>query len=84
MRPGNKKQEGPARIVTISGNSTNRNITLGQEEDRYDARFRTTETSNNGLPSLASKPGSLNLKLTHVVFTRNTAGHAKIYLNGKI
>ena len=84
VRPGNKKQEGPARIVTISGNSTNRNITLGQEEDRYDARFRTTETSNNGLPSLASKPGSLNLKLTHVVFTRNTAGHAKIYLNGKL
>jgi len=84
VRPGNKKQEGPARIVTISGNSTNRNITLGQEEDRYDARLRTTETSNNGLPSLASKPGSLNLKLTRVVFTRNTAGHAKIYLNGKL
>ena len=84
VRSGNKKQNGPARIVTISGNSTNRNITLGQEEDRYDARFRTTETSNNGLPSLASKPGSLNLKLTHLVFTRNTAGHAKIYLNGKL
>ena len=84
VRLGNKKQEGSARIVTISGNNTNRNITLVQEENRYDARFRTTERSNNGLPSLASKPGSLNLKLTHVVFTRNTAGHAKIYLNGKL
>ena len=51
VRPGNKKQEGPARIVTISGNSTNRNITLGQEEDRYDARFEPL-TSNNGLPLL--------------------------------
>ena len=84
VRPGNKKQEGPARIVTISGNSSNRNITLGQEGDRYDARFRTTETSNNGLPSLTSKSGSLNLKLTHIVYTRNKAGQAEIYLNGKL
>ena len=84
VRPANKKQEGPARIVTVSGNSTNRNVTLGQEEDRYDVRFRTTETTNNGLPSFASKPGSLNLKLTHVVFTRDSVGQAKFYLNGKL
>ena len=84
VRPANKKQEGPARIVTISGNSTNRNITLGQEGDHYDARFRTTETSSNGLPSIAGKSGSLNLKLTHVVYTRNKAGQAKLYLNGKL
>ena len=84
VKAGNKKQEGPARIITISGNSTNRNITLGQEGDHYDARFRTTETSNNGLPSLAAKSNSVSLKLTHVVFTRSKSGQAKLYVNGKL
>ncbi|MEM1297241.1 MAG: hypothetical protein AAGH89_17890, partial [Verrucomicrobiota bacterium] len=40
ITPGNTKQEGPARIVTISRNSSERNLTLGQEEDRFDVRLR--------------------------------------------
>lgn len=84
VSPGNEEQDGPARIVTISSNSTNRNLTLGQEGDHYDVRFRTSETSSNGLPSMTSKRSILNLKLTHIVYTRNKKGHAKLYIDGKL
>ena len=51
LQPADTKQAGPARIVTLSENSTQRNFTLGQEGDRFDFRLRTTRTSTNGLPS---------------------------------
>jgi hypothetical protein len=83
IKPANTKQSGPARIVSLSRDSTNRNLTLGQDGDKYDVRFRTTKTSNNGLPSLASNSRSLSTRLTHVVYTRERSGKTRIYLNGK-
>ena len=84
IQPGKMNQNGPARILTISGNSTNRNITLGQEDDKIDVRFRTTDTNNNGLPSLPTKNDSLSLKLTHIVYTRSKNAKSKLYINGKL
>ena len=83
LRTGRLNQDGPARIVTISSNSTNRNFTLGQEGNEFDVRFRTSDTSNNGLPSLGSSARSLSLKLTHVVYTRGKGGQARLFINGK-
>lgn len=76
-------QQGPARIVTISKTATARNITLGQDGDRFDVRLRTTKTSGNGLPSFPSKPNSVKRKLTHVVYTRERSGTSKLYINGR-
>ncbi|MFP6617980.1 MAG: LamG-like jellyroll fold domain-containing protein, partial [Pirellulaceae bacterium] len=84
VTPANTKQEGPARILTFSSNSTNRNFTLGQEGARFDVRLRTTRTSNNGLPSVETPQRSLAPKMTHVVYTRDRAGRARIFLNGKV
>ena len=83
VRPANTALDGPARIVTLSENSTNRNFTLGQEKDRYVLRLRTTKTSSNGLPSLDSGNGSLTPALTHFVYTRARGGLAQIYINGR-
>jgi hypothetical protein len=83
IRPANTSQDGPARIVTLSRDSTNRNFTLGQEAGRYDARLRTTRTSSNGIPSLQSLVRSVQAKLTHIVYMRDRAGQARIYVNGK-
>ncbi len=83
VRPANTKQEGPARIVTLSKSGSERNFTLGQEGDKYDARFRTTRTSTNGIPSTDSGSRSLAPKLTHIVYTRSRNGRARLYLNGK-
>ncbi len=80
VKPANTNQAGPARIVTISQNSTNRNLTLGQDGNKFDVRLRTTGTSQNGLPSTSS--GTVTTKLTHVVYTRDQAGLARIYLDG--
>ena len=84
IRSENTTQNGPARIFTISENTTNRNVTLGQDADKYSVRLRTTETSSNGLPSLFTKDYSVKENLTHLVYSRNSSGEVIFYINGKI
>ncbi|MEM7232008.1 MAG: DUF1592 domain-containing protein, partial [Planctomycetota bacterium] len=83
IEPANTKQKGPARIVTLSGSSTARNFTLGQEGGHYDVRLRVSSTSGNGLPSTATKSG-VRKALTHVVYTRSHTGRALVYVDGKL
>jgi len=70
VRTDNLSQSGPARIVTISSNTTNRNITLGQENNTYAARVRTSSSSisNNGLPQISGGVVSTSF-IQHVVYT---------------
>ena len=84
IRPAQTNQSGPARIITLSKDTGERNFTLGQDGNRYDVRFRTTQTSVSGTPSLSSKHESLNTELTHVVYTRDRSGRTRIYINGKV
>ncbi len=83
LRTATMQQKGPARIVTLSRNSGERNFTLGQENSKIEVRFRTTKTSTNGIPSVSTKPKTLPLKLTHLVYTRNRNGQTRIYIDGK-
>jgi hypothetical protein len=83
IQPANTKQDGPARLVTISSDSSNRNFTIGQDANKFEARLRTTGTSSNGIPSLGTQAGSLTTRRTHVVYTRDASGQARIYINGK-
>ena len=88
VTPANTRQDGPARIVTLSQNTTNRNFTLGQglwdeqSSDLYDIRLRTTTTTANGMPSLSTPTGTLIPALTHVVYTRDVFGTITFYVNG--
>ena len=82
LKPANTVQAGPARIVTLSCDTSWRNFTLGQVADTYDVRLRTTETGRNGIPSLSSSPASLTTRLTHVAYTRDANGVARIYVDG--
>jgi hypothetical protein len=83
LRPANTSQSGPARIVSLSGDPSNRNFTLGQSAAEYDIRLRTTTTGNNGAsPSLSTTGSKAVTSLTHVIYTRNASGTAKIYING--
>ncbi len=84
VRPANATQQGPARLVALSKNGSERNFTLGQDGSRYDARLRTTDTSANGIPSVSTQPESLTAELTHVVYTRNRRGAVKVFLNGEL
>ena len=90
IKPANTTQEGPARIVTLSQNASRRNFTLGQGRsgledftaDIYDVRLRTETTTLQGKPSTTTPVQTLTTDLSHVVFTRNTSGEARIYVNG--
>ena len=87
VKPANITQDGPARIVTLSQNTVNRNFTMGQGRsgsdppDVFDLRLRTTTTSNNGMPSITTPSGTATTTLTHVVYTRDASGSAKIYVD---
>ena len=89
IRPANLTQDGPARIISISGGKTRRNVTLGQgmhganPADLYIVRLRTTSSSANGLPAVITPPGSATQALTHVVYTRTKDGRANLYVNGQ-
>ncbi len=87
VKPANITQDGPARIVTLSQTTGQRNFTMGQGRwgsappDVYDLRLRTTATSNNGMPSITTPSGTATTTLTHVVYTRDASGSATIYVN---
>jgi hypothetical protein len=77
VKPVDYAQAGPARIVTLSQDPVRRNLTLGQQGDGYEVRLRTTTTSDNGLPGVATG----GPEARHVQATRDADGsYAMIYL----
>ena len=83
ITPANSSQKGPARILSFSSGTSERNFTLGQNGNRYDVRFRTTSSDANGSPSLESQGSTARPTLTHLVYTRDARGKARIYLDGE-
>lgn len=84
VKPRDDRQAGPARIVSLSANASERNFTLGQDDNRYDVRFRTSSTDSNGNPSTASPKKSVVLATTHLVYTRDRSGNARLYIDGRL
>ena len=83
VTPHSSAQSGPARIASISSGASQRNLTLGQDGDRYDVRLRTTSTSRNGLPSTPAPARSARTAVTHIVLTRDRDGRTHMYVNGR-
>lgn len=83
VTPKNVSQKGPARIVSLSLDSGQRNFTLGQEGERYQIRLRTSSTSQNGIPDVDGGKGTATARLTHIVYTRERDGKVCVYVNGK-
>lgn len=84
LKPLNNTQSGPARIITFSSDSGNRNFTLGQAATQYVMRFRTSVNPGNGTnpaTSTTTNPIQATPTLQHVVYTRDAAGAAKIYVD---
>ncbi|MEZ6146084.1 MAG: LamG domain-containing protein [Planctomycetaceae bacterium] len=84
LRPEDDRQKGPARIVSISAGPSERNLTVGQDGNRFDVRLRTTRTSTNGIPSTATPESLVRAgELTHLVYSRDASGSVHIYVNGE-
>ncbi|MEO1509624.1 MAG: Ig-like domain-containing protein, partial [Cyanobacteria bacterium J06633_23] len=85
ITPDNLTQRGPARIASLSANSVNRNVTLGQDRDDYQVRLRTTTTGNNGVGKTVSSSGAqAETKLSHVVYSRDADGLANLYVDNQL
>ncbi|MBV6624590.1 MAG: tandem-95 repeat protein [Rivularia sp. (in: Bacteria)] len=85
VTPGNRSQNGPARIASLSSDIGNRNFTLGQAGDDYNVRLRTTNTGNNGVGrTVFSSGGLLETEMTHVVYTRFSDGDAALYVDNQL
>ncbi|MEM6376591.1 MAG: LamG-like jellyroll fold domain-containing protein [Bacteroidota bacterium] len=82
VQPANTTQDGPARIMTISEDTGDRNATLGQDDDKIVARLRTEDVNNNGMPNTETASNMLSTSLLHIVYTRDASGQEYIYLNG--
>ncbi len=84
--PANTDQEGPARIVTYSDDTQNRNFTLGQVQYTYVFRNRSSNpaVSPNGTPELQTSDDDEDLQATlqHVVATYDQVNGRRIYVNG--
>ncbi|GAA5217504.1 LamG domain-containing protein [Corallincola platygyrae] len=84
--PANVTQEGPARIVSYSAGTTDRNFTLGQTLYNYDFLNRSSTTDRNGEPALSTPDADeiLQATLQHVVVTFDPVNGRQIYVNGEL
>ncbi len=84
--PANTSQDGPARIVSYSKGTGNRNFTLGQTLYNYDYRNRSLSPpiDNNGSPTLVTRDGDADLQATlqHVVVTFDQYRGRRIFVDG--
>ncbi len=82
LTPANIQQKGPARIATLSAGSNQRNFTLGQEATFYQVRLRTKNTNGNGIPELDGPTNVIFTRPTHVAYTFDAKGQARLYIDG--
>lgn len=75
----------PARIVSYSGSSDERNFSLGQYDYNYVALNRSNQSDANGLPVLATDDNDerAQASLQHVVVTFEPIRGRRIYVNGE-
>ncbi len=81
LTPGNLSQNGPARIVSMSKDSGQRNFTVGQAGREISVRLRTTETGINGTPELSTTESVLSIMTNHIV-TIYDGAVKRLYING--
>ncbi len=87
VAPANVTQgdaEDPARIISYSAGTSDRNFTLGQNMYNYEFLNRSNTTDANGIPALATNDDDEDLQATlqHVVVTYNPVDGRRVYVNG--
>ena len=78
----------PGRIVTLSKNSSTRNVSLQQgtsdqaDSTHYHARLRLEDGKDEREISVVTPPNSVAAALQHVVYTRDAAGQIRLFIDG--
>ena len=81
--PANVTQE-DAFLLSYSGSTTSRNVTLAQHAYQYEAYGRSSLTNANGAPSMLTKDTDRDAQasLQHVVLTFDPVNGRRLYVNG--
>ncbi|BAY43971.1 hypothetical protein SAMD00079811_15650 [Scytonema sp. HK-05] len=74
-------QTGPARIVSLSGDSLHRNFTLGQQGSDLDLRIRTPITGANGADTKLSIPGIFADTRPHQIVITYSGATIQVYVD---
>ncbi len=80
----NNDQDGPARIVSYSLDTGQRNFTMGQNALYYVFRNRSANTGNNGTPQLEALQQEVSTALQHVTMTFDPANGRRIFVDGQL
>lgn len=84
ITPTERNQTGPARVVSLSADSSRRNFMLAQNGDKWEVRLRTSRTDANGMPGLSTPAGAARAgAAAHLVFAFGADGQARLFLNGQ-
>jgi VanZ family protein len=84
MRTNSLDQTGPARIVTYSEDSYNRNFTLGQINKGLTFRLRTPASGGNGVNPALYTGWVLSANQTSLVTAVYDGRTSQLYLDGKL
>ena len=75
------EQFGPARIISISGNSLRRNLTLGQQGNNLDFRLRTPITGENGAELTLNIPKVFTDTKPHQIIITYSNATIQVYVD---
>ena len=75
------EQTGPARIISLSLDSRQRNVTLGQQDNQLIARIRTPATGLNGAILAIASPKKLELNRSHRAILTYQDATLSLYLD---
>jgi VanZ family protein len=77
----NLDQKGPARIISLSGDSLHRNLTLGQDNKDLALRLRTPITGQNGADIKLSVPNVFADSNSHRIIVTYAKAKLKVYVD---
>ncbi|MEH1940082.1 MAG: VanZ family protein [Nostoc sp.] len=81
LTTANLEQFGPARIISISGTSLRRNLTLGQRGNNLDFRLRTPITGENGSDLTLSIPNIFTDTNPHHIIITYSRATIQVYVD---
>lgn len=82
LQAENNLQEGPSRIVSISTDAFQRNLTLGQEKNDLIIRIRSPITGANGRNPELVIPGVFDNSLAHQLVLSYQPNQIRAYIDG--
>ena len=81
LATNNSDQFGPARIISISGNSLRRNLTVGQQGNNLDFRLRTPMTGENGSDLILNIPKIFTDTNPHHIIITYSKATIQVYVD---